>query len=570
MTTNQAAATPPDTSGGRSRHLGWALVLINVAQLMVVLDATIANIALPYIGADLHISQADLTWIVTGYALAFGGLLLLGGRLGDLYGRRRIFMAGLTVFAIASLAGGLAQNEGLLLAARGLQGFGAAMASPAALALITTTFPAGPARNRAFAVYAAMSGAGAAVGLILGGWLTGLDSVFGASIDGWRLTFLINVPIGLVAAALAPRFLSESQRHTGWLDIPGAITGTLGLMGIVFGLNRAGEAAYGWGSGQTIGALAAGALLLVTFAVIESRVEHPLLPIRIFASRTRAVSFATMMLAPAAMFAMFYYLSLFIQQIVGYSPLHAGFAFLPFSFGIVIGATVTSNLVSRIDPRWFAGFGTLLAAFSLFMFSRVSIDDSPAGVLSHLVKGETAGDGLNYWTNIFPFVVTMAIGMGATFVSLTLTAVHHVRAEDSGIGSGVLNTMQQVGGALGLATLSTVALHFINQRGAEVAPALASGIQNAGVDPSSTIPGGTTSYLDGSVFQASFTEGATHAFEVGSIMMLAASALIWLLLNVKHTELATDGPEAALPEPRHDGSEAVPASLGGPDAVPAD
>src|SRR6476619_3896728 len=191
---------------GQHAHLGWALVLISIAQLMVVLDATIANIALPYIGQDLHISQANLSWIVTGYALAFGGLLLLGGRLGDLYGRRRIFMTGLVIFAVASLLGGLAQNETLLLGARGLQGLGAALASPAALALITTTFPAGPQRNRAFAVYAAMSGAGAAVGLILGGWLTGLEPSIGNLVfSGWRLTFLINVPIGLAAAFIAPR-----------------------------------------------------------------------------------------------------------------------------------------------------------------------------------------------------------------------------------------------------------------------------------------------------------------------------------------------------------------------------
>lgn len=572
MSSTDTAAGPPSTTGERKLHLGWALILINIAQLMVVLDATIANIALPYIGQDLHIGQADLTWIVTGYALAFGGLLLLGGRLGDLYGRRRIFMVGLTVFALASLAGGLSQSEGLLLVARGLQGFGAAMASPAALALITTTFPAGPARNRAFGVYAAMSGAGAAVGLILGGWLTGLDSVFGASIDGWRLTFLINVPIGLAAASLAPRFLNESARHKGWLDIPGAITGTLGLMGIVFGLNRAGEAAYGWGSGQAIGSLVAGVILLIAFAVIESRVKHPLLPIRIFANRTRAVSFATMMLAPAAMFAMFYYLSLLIQQVVGYSPLHAGFAFLPFSFGIVIGATITSNLVSRIDPRYLAGVGTLIAAFALFMFSRISVDGSPAAVLAHLAQGQTAGDGLNYWAHIFPYVLAMSIGMGMTFVSLTLTAVHHVRPEDSGIGSGVLNTMQQVGGALGLATLSTVALHFTNQRGTEVAPALAQGLQQAGIDPSHQMPGTTMSYLDGSIFQASFTEGATHAFIVGSVMMLVASALIWLLLNVKHTELATDQPGDEAPDSIEDelGEGALAGGFGSPEVVTAD
>src|ERR1044072_2380056 len=258
-----------DTSG-RKQHLGWALVLICVAQLMVVLDATIANIALPYIGKDLDMSGTNLTWIVTGYALAFGGLLLLGGRLGDLYGRRKIFMTGLTIFAVASLLGGLAQNEALLLGARGLRGLGAALASPAALALITTTFPAGPARNRAFAVYAAMSGAGAAVGLILGGWLTGTSlDVCGTTIDGWRLTLLINTPIGLVAAALAPRFFDESEKNTGTLDVPGAVTGTFGLLGVVYGLSRA--ATNGWSDVWTVLSLVVGALLLGAFAVIESR-----------------------------------------------------------------------------------------------------------------------------------------------------------------------------------------------------------------------------------------------------------------------------------------------------------
>jgi len=539
-----AQADPPVEATSGPRNLGLALVLILIAQLMVVLDATIANIALPYIGQDLEISQANLTWIVTGYSLAFGGLLLLGGRLGDLYGRRRMFMVGLATFAIASLLGGLAQNEALLLGARGLQGLGAALAAPAALALITTTFPAGPQRNRAFAMYGAMSGAGAAVGLILGGWLTGLDGIAGLDVHGWRLTFLINVPIGLIAAALAPRVLAESEPHHGQLDIPGAITGTLGLLAIVFGLTRAGEADYGWGSGQAVGSLVAGVVLLVAFAVIESRVEHPLLPMRIFANQTRATSFVAMMIAPAAMFAMFYFLSLFIQQLVGYSPLRAGFAFLPFSFGVVTGATISSKLVAKIDARFIAGTGTLLASIALFAFSRLAADDAPGQVLAAMAKGSTAGANVNYWADIFPYIVLMSVGMGMVFVPLMLTAVHHVRTEDSGIGSGVLNTMQQVGGALGLATLSTVALHFTNTRTAEVTPALTRGLTQSGIDPHKIIPGTDLTFLQGSVFQASFTEGATHAFLVGGIMMLATSAIVWLFLNVKKDELATDGPEA--------------------------
>ena len=535
-------APTEERAPGQHTHLGWALVLISIAQLMVVLDATIANIALPFIGNDLDIDLANLSWIVTGYSLAFGGLLLLGGRLGDLYGRRRIFMTGLAIFAVASLLGGAATNEGLLLGARGLQGLGAALASPAALALITTTFPAGPARNRAFAVYAAMSGAGAAVGLILGGWLTGTSlDAFGMSIDGWRLTFLINVPIGLVAAALAPRLLSESESHPGMLDIPGALTGTLGLLGVVFGLTRAGEAAHGWGDPWTIAALAAGVALLAAFAVIESRVSHPLLPIRIFQNRTRAASFVVMMLVPAAMFSMFFFLSLFIQNLVGYSPLRTGFAFLPFSVGIVIGAGLSSNLVSRIDPRYIAGIGTLLAGIALFGFSRLSIDDSPSHLITALTSGTPVGADVNYWTSILPYIVLMAVGMGLTFVPLTLTAVHHVRAEDSGIGSGVLNTMQQVGGALGLATLSTVSLHFTSSRAAELGPQLAAQAQQMGV-PGDKIE----SLVSSATYLGAYTDGATNAFLVGSAMILLGSLVVWLFLDVKHDELATDGPEAGV------------------------
>jgi EmrB/QacA subfamily drug resistance transporter len=535
----QTESVTEERTGGKQLHLGWALVLISVAQLMVVLDGTITNIALPYIGRDLDIVQANLSWIVTGYALAFGGLLLLGGRLGDLYGRRRIFAAGLTIFAVASLVGGVAQSEAMLLASRSLQGLGAALASPAALALITTTFPAGRQRNRAFAVYAAMSGAGAAVGLILGGWLTGLDSVLGIELSGWRLTFLINVPIGIGAALLARRFLNESESHPGEMDIPGALTGTFGLLGIVYGLTRAGDARYGFDDPWTIASLVAGAVLLGLFAFLESRAEHPLMPLHIFKNRTRAASFAAMMLGPAAMFAMFYFLSLFVQQIVGYSPLRAGFAFLPFSAGIVIGAGLASNLVSRVNPRFVAGTGTLLASFALFMFSRLSIDDSPSAVVAALAGPGTAGSSVSYVTDLLPWIVVMSIGMGLTFVPLTLTAVHHIQAHDSGIGSGVLNTMQQVGGALGLATLSTVSLHYINERAALIGPDLT---QAAGVDPG-TEKG--ASLLEAAFFQATFTEGATHAFLIASLMMLAASLVVWIFLDVKHEELATDGPEAA-------------------------
>ncbi len=523
-------ATEP-AAGNSERRLAWALVLISVAQLMVVLDATIANIALPFIRADLDISQANLQWIVTGYSLAFGGLLLLGGRLGDLYGRRRIFMVGVAIFAVASGLGGLAQNELMLLGSRGFQGLGAALASPTALALITTTFPAGPPRNRAFSVYAAMSGVGAAVGLILGGWLTGLTPhLLGLDIDGWRLTFLINVPIGLAAAAAAPRVFAESETHPGELDVPGALTGTFGLISIVYGLSRAGQQQYGWGDSWTLTALAVGAALLAVFVVVERRAEHPLLPFRILTNRTRGTAFVAMMIVPAAMFAMFFFLSLFVQNVMGYSPLQTGVAFLPFSFGIVIAATVSSKLMTTVDPRWLAGIGTAMAGAALLGFSRLSVDDSPANLLKVMSAGGDLGSNVSYWADIFPFIVLMSLGMGATFVPMTLAAVHGVSDRDSGIGSGVLNTMQQVGGALGLATLSTVAVHFTQARTDELIPAL-----------SRLAPQMDPSAVGGLAGLAGFTTGAAHAFLTGAFMIWTASAIVWIFLNVKHEEMATDG-----------------------------
>jgi EmrB/QacA subfamily drug resistance transporter len=500
-------------------------VLISVAQLMVVLDASIANIALPFIKTDLGISQANLSWVVTGYSLAFGSLLLLGGRLGDLYGRRRMFMVGVVVFAVASLLGGLAQNEGLLLGARGLQGLGAAIASPAALALITTTFPAGPQRNRAFAVYAAMSGAGAAVGLILGGWLTGLEpTVLGTAVDGWRLTFLINVPIGLAAAAAAPRLLRESESHPGELDLPGALSATLGLVAIVYGLTRAGDQRYGWGDLWTVASLAAGVALLLVFVLVERRVAHPLLPFRILANRTRATSFAVMMLVPAAMFAMFYFLSLFVQNVMEFSPLRTGVAFLPFSAGIVVAATISSKLVERVDPRWLAGVGTAMAGAALFGFSRIPYDDR---------VGHLSVDA-HYATDILPFIVLMSLGMGLTFVPMTLTAVHGVGARDSGIGSGVLNTMQQVGGALGLATLSTVAVHFTQGKGAELSSAAQAAAQGGTPDPAKLAD------LQRLIGQVAYTEGATHAFLTGAGMIWLGTIIVLVFMNAKAKDLATD------------------------------
>jgi EmrB/QacA subfamily drug resistance transporter len=516
---------PP--ASNRNRRLGWALVLISIAQLMVVLDGTIVNIALPFIQKDLDIATANLRWVVTGYALAFGSLLLLGGRLGDLFGRRRIFMTGLVVFGVASLLGGLATDEGLLLAARALQGLGAALASPAALALIATTFPAGPARSRAFAVYAAMSGVGAAVGLLLGGWLTGLDSVFGIGVEGWRLTLLINMPIGIITALLAPRFLAESESHPGELDLPGAVAGTLGLLGLVYGLSRAGT--DGWGDLWTVASLVAGVSLLVGFMYMERRIEHPLLPLRVFANRTRGASFVAMFFAPAAMFAMFFYLSQYIQTVMGYSPIRAGVAFLPFCFGLVAAAGISSSLISRVNPRYLAGAGTLMAAVALFGFSRLPFDTS---FPTSNVQG-------SYLTDLLPFILLMSFGMGMTFVPLTLTAVHHLRDEDSGIGSGVLNTMQQVGGALGLSLLGTVATQTIDNRVTHLGEAAQRAAASGGPQLSAAAQKAAQVVASHQVF----TEGATAAFLLAAGLMIVASAVTWVFLNVNSAELATDGAE---------------------------
>ncbi|WP_232676469.1 MFS transporter [Nocardioides sp. R-C-SC26] len=526
-----ADVVPDDAEATRApAHAAGALILICIAQLMVVLDSTIANIALPYIGKDLDM-ESTLQWIVTGYALAFGGLLLLGGRLGDIFGRRRIFMIGLVIFAIASALGGVAQNEAMLLSSRGLQGLGAALAAPTALALITTTFPAGPLRNRAFSVYAAMSGVGAAVGLVLGGWLTGIDPEF-----GWRLTFLINVPIGLVAAYLAPRLLPDTEAHAGQLDVVGALLGTLGLVSLVYGISyisledsSTGQP-HGFGDPVTLFFIGLGVTLLVAFIMAERRVSVPLMPLSILANRTRGVAFVTMMITPAAMFSMFFFLSLYVQDVMGYSPLHTGLAFLPFTVGMVGGATASSRLIAKVDPRYIVGTGTILAGLALFMFHRLSIDASTAGLVSAYGSGAELGDSINYWTAIAPWILVMALGMGLSFVPLTLIAVHGIRHEDSGIGSGVLNTMQQVGGALGLATLSTIAFHVTSGRADDLVGSLGLPPEQLAADPKALEL----------IQHAAFADGATEAFLVGAFMIWTASLIIWTLLRVKHTELATE------------------------------
>lgn len=551
MSNPRPEATPASANGASAAGVSLrnALVLISVVQLMLVLDGTITNIALPHVARDLDLSQSSLTWMVTAYALTFGGLLILGGRLGDMLGRRRTFTIGLLIFAAASLLGGLATEGWMLLTARGLQGVGAALASPAALALIATNFPAGPQRNKAMGVYAGMSGIGAAMGLLLGGWLTGIDSLFGVEVTGWRLTLLINAPIGLAAALLAPRWLRESERNRNPLDVPGALTGTLGMFALVFGLTRAGDADGGWTAPETIASLALGGALLVGFLVIEKNVQHPLLPLRIIKDRTRGTSFAAMLFASMAMMSMFYFNGQFVQRIVGYEPFKAGLAFLPFSMSVMVGTIAASKLVTRFSVRWITGTGTLLAAGGLIGFSRYSVDDSPEHAVAQFLAGEGVGaDSFTYLADLFPFLALMGLGMGLVFVPMTLTAIHNIKAEDQGVGSSVLNTVTQIGGAFGLGLLSTVSLHFINDRSAEVTDRVRSLLEAAGVDPSATMDGAGMSTLDLVLFQTSYTEGATAAFASAAGLMVLASIVMFSFMRVKPEELGQSRTSAVTPE----------------------
>jgi EmrB/QacA subfamily drug resistance transporter len=424
----QEGSAGPSETDGQSPRLTAALVVISAAQLMVVLDATIVTVALPSIQRALHFSTADLQWIVTAYTLTFGGLLLLGGRLGDAFGRRRMFVFGLVVFSVASLLGGLATTSAWLIAARAVQGVGGAIAAPAALALIGDTFPEGPARTRATGIYAAMSGAGSAIGLLLGGILTDYAS--------WRWVLFVNVPIGALVVVAAPRVLTKSAPQGGKLDLPGTFLATTGMTALVYGLVRA--PGHGWANPITITSLAGGGLLLVAFAVTEVRSNHPMLPPRLLADRNRTASYLVMLSLTASILAVSFFLTLFLQTTEGYSPLRTGLAFLPFSVVIAATSQAVAKLLTRIHPRVFVSIGPLLAAIGLLWLSRIHADSTYAGAV------------------LGPLVV-LALGLGFSFVPLVLGATSRVQPADMGVASAVLNTAQQVGGTLGLAVLVTVA-----------------------------------------------------------------------------------------------------------------
>jgi EmrB/QacA subfamily drug resistance transporter len=402
---------------------------------MVVLDASIVNVALPSIKNSLHFSQADLQWIVNAYTLTFGGFLLLGGRAADLLGRRRVFMVGLGLFALASLAGGLASSEAWLIIARGVQGLGAAILSPAALSIVTTTFTEGKERNKALSIWGALAGGGGAVGVLLGGVLT--------SGPGWEWVFFVNVPIGLLAILLVPRFIRESRsahEYAGY-DMAGAITITAGLMLLVYTLVETTK--VGWGSDRTIGLLALSIALIAGFVLVEARTHSPLMPLRIFRNRSVSSANAVGLLVGAALFSMFFFISLYLQQVLRFSALEAGVAYLPLAVGIILSAGLGSVLVNRFGAKLLMVFGLVLVAVGLVLF---------AGARA---KGSYTGDVL------LPSIV-VALGLGFAFVPLTILAVSGVRPDDAGLASGLINTAQQIGGAIGLAILSTIATSRTN------------------------------------------------------------------------------------------------------------
>jgi EmrB/QacA subfamily drug resistance transporter len=477
----------------RAKNL--ALMLLAMTQFVIVIDASIVNIALPSIGRALSFSQTDLSWVVNAYTLTFGGFLLLGGRLADLMGRRRMFIVGLLVFSAASLAGGLAQSEPWLIAARAVQGLGGAIVSPAALSIITTTFADGEERNRAFGVWGAVAGAGGAAGVLLGGVLTsGLN---------WRWVLFVNVPIGLVCAFLAPRILLESRAETKTrsFDLPGAVTVTAGLSLLVYALVDAVNA--GWGSTATLAKIAGALVLLALFVAIEMRQRAPLMPLSIFRLRTLRGADTVALLIGMSLFSMFFFVSLYMQQVLHYSALKAGLSYLPLAFGIILSAGAASAAVTRFGFKPVLLTGLLFVAGGLFWFSRVP----PTG-------GSFVADVLG------PSLLA-AVGLGLSFVPVTIAAVTGTRPHEAGLASGLVNTAQQVGGALGLAILATVA----NSR--------TKGLLHAGQHD----------------LAFALTKGFERAFLVGTGFALIGAMLTVVMISSRdsrsHSESAREGHAAA-------------------------
>jgi len=474
-----------------------ALALLALAQFVVVLDASIVNVALPSIGRDLQFSQENLSWVINAYTLTFGGFLLLGGRMADLLGRRRLFMAGIVLFGVASLLGGFAETEGQLIAARALQGLGAALLSPAALSLVTVIFKEGAERNKALGVWGAVAGSGGAVGVLLGGMLT--------EWAGWEWVLFVNVPIAAVGALLAPRLLPESRnegaRH---FDVAGAFSVTAGLSLLVYTLVDAEGA--GWGSTQTIGLGALSLALLAAFVAIERSSRAPLVPFPgIFRIRTISGINLTALFVAASLFSMFFFISLYMQQVLGYDALKAGLSYLPLAGGIIVSAGLASVLTTRFGFKPVLVMGLLLTASGLLWFSQVSPD---GGYVSDI---------------LFPSLLA-AVGLGFAFVPMTVAAVSGVEPHEAGLASGLINTSQQIGGALGLAILATIA----NGRTADVAEA-------------------------GNALPVAMTEGFQRAFTVGAGFAILGAVLALVLISGRasreHREAAQRGEVEAIPVP---------------------
>jgi EmrB/QacA subfamily drug resistance transporter len=411
----------------RSRP-GLALAIILTCQLMLMVDATVMNVALPRIQAGLHFSPASLAWVLDAYTLTFGGLLLLGGRLGDLFGRRKMFTLGILLFTVASLAGGLSTTSTELLAGRVVQGIGAAMAGPSAIALLNSTYTEARARVRALSLFAGTSSAGFAIGLIVGGVLTEAAS--------WRWVLFINVPFGLIAAALAPRFLKQPPRHETRLDVGGAISATLGVGSLVYGLIHA--ASNGWANTLTVAPVVVGLALIATFILLQASVEHPLLPLHLFKDRNRAAAYANYTLGPAAGFSSFFFLTQYLQDVLHYSPVRTGLAFLPMSTLIFTMSRLTPRLLPRFGPKPMTVAGTVLLTVGLIGFTRVGEHSTYLGTL------------------LWPMIV-MGLGMGLAFSPLMVLIMHTVQPQDAGAAGGTMQTLQQTGVSLGIAVLVTIA-----------------------------------------------------------------------------------------------------------------
>lgn len=430
MSLEDGTETAPTVAGvsAVAQKSGIALLVIATAQLMLVLDTTIVNVALPSIQRSLHMETTSLNWVITAYAVAFGGLLLVGGRAGDLLGRRRVFRFGLVIFTLASLAGGLAPNGSALIIARIVQGFGAAIAVPTALSLLATTFPEGSARNKAMGVYSAMGGLGSVAGLLLGGVLT--------QYADWRWVLFINVPLGALVL-LGSSALLEGGRERGPLDIVGAVAATLGIGAVVYAINRGNS--NGWSDGATIGCFVAGAVLLIAFLFVERASRAPVMPPRVIRERNRAGANLVMLLTGAGMLSMFYFLTLYIQVVRGYSPVQAGLAYLPYVVGILLSAgALGPKLVSLFPMRLIMAVGMLFGA---------------GGLVFYMALTTTT----NYYALMLPALLVSGFGAGLTFVSCTMTAVWGTDAQETGIAAGLINISQQIGGAIGLAALAAVA-----------------------------------------------------------------------------------------------------------------